>query len=106
MNIALRRAWSCLLPAALVLFFASITRAANMSPVAVTGFNWDVVVENTSSGPNFTTASELNPGEGKAFYQAGLSGYSYGLAVSGGFTSAVCDGSAFQFQAYIDPNAL
>jgi hypothetical protein len=42
-------------------------RGANMTPVSVTGFNVDVVVENTSVGPPYTTAVELNPGEGNAF---------------------------------------
>ena len=51
---------------------------ANLTPVAVTGFNWDVVVENTSAGPPYITASELNSAEGNAFYQSGLSGKSPG----------------------------
>src|SRR5271168_3150960 len=78
-----------------------------MTPVTVTGWNCDLVVEATAVGPPYTNyATEMNAGEGNGFYQTGLPGYAWGLPPSGIFVSMVGDGTIFQFQPYTSSNAL
>src|SRR5258705_11980763 len=89
-------------------FTALITEAAsNMTPVALTGWNRDVIVESTAVGPPFTAyAAPMNSGEANAFYQTGLPTYAWGLPPSGAFVRMIGDSTIFQFQPYTATNQL
>src|SRR5947209_4256494 len=89
--------WLALLGAGLFMVSARpVAFGANMTPIAATGYNRDVMIENTASGPPYTAAAQnFNSGENNVFYQSGLAGTTLGLPVSGAFTSAVGDGTQF-----------
>jgi hypothetical protein len=86
----------CLIPVMLGAFGSSY--AANMTPVLVTGFNRDIVIENTASGPPYTGAAlNFNSGENNVFYQTNLPGKTHGLPLLGNFTNTA-DGTIFKLQ--------
>ncbi|HSU52674.1 MAG TPA: LamG-like jellyroll fold domain-containing protein [Candidatus Dormibacteraeota bacterium] len=78
-----------------------------MTPIVVTGFNRDVVVENTagSSAPYTAFATNFNAGEQNCFYQTNLPGKTHGLPLTGQFVNTN-DGTSFQLQPYTGNNAL
>jgi hypothetical protein len=87
--------------------YAATSAATNMAPIAITGWNADVVIEATAAGPPFTSvAVELSAGGGSAYYQTGLPTYAWGLPPSGAFVSLTGDRTMFQFQPYTSKNAL
>jgi len=94
----------CLIPVMLGAFGSSY--AANMTPVLVTGFNRDIVIENTASGPPYTGAAlNFNSGENNVFYQTNLPGKTHGLPLLGNFTNTA-DGTIFKLQPYTTNNVL
>src|SRR5437763_1883398 len=102
-----RMFWKLLLLVFSVSVVPAEVRAAGMTPIAATGYNRDIVVEKTASGPPFSAyALEYDPGSGLVYYQAGLPGKSYGLPASGSFTSVYDGTTVFQFQPYTTSNAL
>ncbi len=82
-----------------------LLQAAN-SPIAATGWNRDVVVENTATAPFSAAASPFDVPNNYGFYQAGLSVGTRGLPAGGGFTSLVDGTTVFQFQPYTANNVL
>src|SRR5215472_5287453 len=75
----------CVFYIATIICVLKVTALAgtNMTPVAVNGFSRDVVVQNTASHPPYTNfAMEFAQGDGVAYYEKGLKGYSNGLPVS------------------------
>jgi hypothetical protein len=76
------------------------------NPIAATGWNRDVIVENTASPPFSSAALPFDVPNNYGFYQAGLSGGTRGLPASGSFTSLVDGTTVFQFQPYTANNVL
>jgi hypothetical protein len=76
---------------------ATLTVTPVMTPIAVTGYNEDVVIENTAVGPPYNAyAVEMNAGEGTAFYQTDCRAPLTDCRFPGSFSSAV-DGTNFNF---------
>ena len=84
---------------------ALLLRAAD-SPIGATGWNRDVVVENTATTPYTSAAQPFDVPNNYGFYQAGLSGGTRGLPATGFFTSLLDGTTVFHFQPYAANNML
>jgi uncharacterized repeat protein (TIGR02543 family) len=102
----------------------SLVAATADYPIAVTGYNRDVVVENTAVGGNTANYADrfdpscnfLNSRAPLCFYEAGLAPYDYvyssrsgpdlGLPQSGLITSLVDNATTFQLAPYDSNNVL
>ena len=102
------------------LAFSLIVQAADY-PIAFTGFNDDVVVENTALGGNTPLYADVfdannavfHPVSSFCFYESGLPAVNLqggvaveGLPASGSFTSAADNMTLFQFGPYDGDNVL
>src|SRR5947209_7830693 len=87
-------------------FGFALTLPAADSPLSASGWNRDIVVENTASTPYSSFAAAFDLPNNYGFYQAGLAGGSRGLPASGSFTSLVDGATTFQFQSYTANNVL
>ncbi len=80
---------------------------SELVPVSLSGWNQDVIAENTAVNPLTGTTSDA--GAGWVWYESGAPnapGGSPGLPVSGSFVSAVNAAVTFQFQNYTAENVL
>ncbi|MBX3402326.1 MAG: hypothetical protein KF699_02830 [Phycisphaeraceae bacterium] len=93
--------WGALACSALVAGHA----AGQMTPISATGWNRDVVIENTATAPFGDYAQPFDTFNNWAWYERNLPGSTKGLPVGGTFVSLV-DATRVQFQPYNQNNAL
>jgi hypothetical protein len=92
------------LAASLVLSSLSVS-AAN-TPISLTGWNRDVIVEAGATAPYTSAAAPFDVPNNYGLYEAGLPGGTRGLPSSRSFTSLVDGTTVFQFQPYTGDNVL
>lgn len=84
---------------------AAVSALAADTPLTLSGWNRDVIVEANAGSPYTTAAQPFDVPNNYAFYEAGLPGGTRGLPASRTFTSLV-DGTVFGFQPYNQNNVL
>ena len=76
-----------------------------MTPISATGWNRDIVIENTATAPFGDYALPFDTFNNWAWYERNLPGSTKGLPVGGTFVSLL-DATLVQFQPYNQNNAL
>lgn len=94
----------CLFTAGLAL--TNLSASAASSPISLSGWNRDVIVEAGATAPYTSAASPFDVPNNYGFYEAGLPGGTRGLPNSRTFTSLVDGTTVFQFQPYTGNNVL
>jgi hypothetical protein len=94
----------CLLAAGLAL--SSLCLSAANTPITLSGWNRDIIVEAGASAPYSSAASPFDVPNNYGFYAAGLPGGTRGLPASRTFTSLADGTTVFQFQPYTANNVL
>lgn len=77
-----------------------------MSPIAASGWNRDIVVDQSAGQPFDDDASAFDVPNGYAYYESGLAGAAKGLPTGGDFTSLSDGTTQVQLQPYDAPNVL
>lgn len=90
--------------------------SATVSPIALTGWNVDIIAENTASGPTGGTSTSVVPPGGPGgglpnnlgwvFYETGAPGSTQGLSTNGTYSSLINPDVTFQLQPYVGNNVV
>ncbi len=98
----------CMLSVFALLILASVVYAQENTPVAVSGFNHDVVATGTGFAVSSTTSSFDHSGleNNHVFYVEGFGSGEYGLPADGKIISDANPKNTYQLAAYDDSNSL
>ena len=85
---------------------AAVSVPAADTPLTLTGWNRDVIVENNATAPYTSAAQPFDVPNNYGFYETGLPNGTRGLPISRTFTSLVDGSTVFEFQPYNQNNVL
>lgn len=96
----------CILISFAVLILAPVVHAQNNTPIAVTGFNHDLVANGTGWASGSTTTSFDHSYNNNVFYVEGFGSGQYGLPADGSIVSDANPENSYQLAGYDGPNSL